>query len=147
MERFYLFLFRPWWRHPVFLFFVFSLITIIILYCGYNKGKELLCRRRVWIVHFQYICYLLRYIKKLSKENSALQNQLFYAENLIVVQIFRFYIKKNRIQKLRFSDGILDPGWFRKVREACRNHFHLFSSKTLRRIPSYDQKTYNFHDY
>jgi len=39
--------YRPWWKHPVFLFFVFSLITIIILYCGYNKGKELLCRRRV----------------------------------------------------------------------------------------------------
>ena len=69
-----------------------------------------------------------------------------YAENLIVVKFFEFYIK-NRVQKLWFSDGILDPGWFRKVREACRNHFHLFSSKTLRRIPSYDQKTYNFHDY
>ena len=77
---------------------------------------------------------------------TTVNKQHQYARPLILVNIFDF-IKKNRIQKLRFSDGILDPGWFRKVREACRNNFHLFSSKTLRRIPSYDQKTYNFHDY
>ena len=52
-----------------------------------------------------------------------------------------------RIQKLRFSDGILDPGWFRKVREACRKNFHLFSSKSDRRISSYDQKHSELHDY
>ena len=34
----------------------------------------------------------------------------------------------------------MDPGRLRKVREACRNNFHLFSSKSIARIPSYDQK-------
>ena len=39
------------------------------------------------------------------------------------------------------------PGGFRKVREAERKNSHQFSSKTLRRIPSYDQQKQKIHDY
>jgi len=38
---------RPWWKHPLLHFFIWSLIIIGILYYGYTKGKELLLRRRV----------------------------------------------------------------------------------------------------
>ena len=37
--------------------------------------------------------------------------------------------------------------WFGKLREACRIHFHLFSSKSIRRIPSYDQKPSEVNEY
>jgi len=38
---------RPWWKHPLLHFFIWSLIIIGILYYIYTKGKELLLRRRV----------------------------------------------------------------------------------------------------
>ena len=50
-------------------------------------------------------------------------------------------------EQFGFPEVFLDPGRFRKVREACRNHFHLFSSKFIARIPSYDQKPSEVHDY
>jgi len=38
---------RPWWKHPLLHFFIFSVIIVGILYYSYTKGKELLFRRRV----------------------------------------------------------------------------------------------------
>ena len=38
-------------------------------------------------------------------------------------------------------------GGFKEVREVKRKNFHQFSPKTLRRIPSYDQKTKEVLDY
>ena len=49
-------------------------------------------------------------------------------------------------EKFGFSEVFVVPGRFRKVREACRNHFHLFSSKFIARIPSYDPKTEKFYE-
>ena len=50
-------------------------------------------------------------------------------------------------EQFGFPEVLLNPGRFRKVQEACRNHFHLFSSKFIARIPSYDQKPSEVHDY
>ncbi len=45
-----------------------------------------------------------------------------------------------------FSEVLGGPEGFREVREACRKNFHQFSSNSIRRIPSYDQKTKNVND-
>ena len=41
----------------------------------------------------------------------------------------------------------MGPGELSKVREACRKNFYLFSSQTLRGIPTYDPKTTNFRGF
>ena len=57
------------------------------------------------------------------------------------------YFFENASEKFGFPEVFVDPGRFRKVREACRNHFHLFSSKFIARISSYDQKPSEVHDH
>ena len=66
--------------------------------------------------------------------------QNIYAKNLIVVKNNKIF-KNLSYQKIVFPGFFGGPGGFREVREACRKNFHQFSSKMLRRIPSYDQKT------
>ena len=60
--------------------------------------------------------------------------------------IFSNFSEKFGSKKIGLSYVYVDPELFRKVREACRNNFHQFSSNSIRRIPSYDPKTKNFND-
>ena len=65
------------------------------------------------------------------KENKKISDKkLFGSENVINCFLF----------KLLFFIGLLGPKGLEKIRETCRKNVHQFSSKTLRRIPSYDQK-------
>ena len=50
-------------------------------------------------------------------------------------------------KKLGLTERYEVPGRFRKLREACRNNFNLFSSKSIQRIPSYDQKPSEVNEY
>ena len=74
------------------------------------------------------------------------ENNNLYARNLILVKFFDFF-RNFEISFFQIFLEILCPERFRKLREACRNRFHLFSSKTLRRIPSYDQKPSEVNEY
>ena len=71
----------------------------------------------------------------------------FYAQIEIVGNCFFDFLKKFRVQKLGFPGRDPGSGRYREVREAYRNHFHLFSSILVTMARSYDQKTKKVNDY
>ena len=63
-----------------------------------------------------------------------------------------FYFEKCDSKKLGLPGVYLGPRGFRKVREACRNNFHLISCNMDSVVKSYDQNIefvheYQIHDY
>ena len=62
-----------------------------------------------------------------------------YARPQIVVNFFRIFLNFVS-KKLGLPEVYVDPGRFRKLREAQSNHFHLFSSKLVSMVTSSDPK-------
>ena len=54
---------------------------------------------------------------------------------------FAIFSENNRVLKLRLLAFPKGPGWFREVRGAGRNHFHLSWYLLEPGVTSYDQKT------
>ena len=69
----------------------------------------------------------------------------FYAENLILVNFFEF-LKFSFSRFSLFLAVSSVPGGLQKLREACRNLFHVVSSKSEAVAPSYDQKREKVND-
>ena len=63
-----------------------------------------------------------------------------YAKKLIVVNLFNFF-RNFEIPFFSFFLEILTPERFKKLREACRIHFHLVAPLKTVMVTSYDQKT------
>ena len=63
-----------------------------------------------------------------------------YAQKLIVVEMFSMFSKFWSVN-LGFRALGSRNFWFRKVREVCRIHFHLFWYLYVSMMPSYDRKT------
>ena len=61
----------------------------------------------------------------------------------LFLQASRTVLSRPNLKKIGLPEVYLDPGRFKKLREACRNNFHLFSCKLDLMVPSYDQKIKN----
>ena len=57
----------------------------------------------------------------------------------VVVKIYRFF--DFVFKQLGFPEVYVGPAGFRKVRQACRKNFVLFSCNMDSVVPCYDEKT------
>ena len=78
-------------------------------------------------------------------QNYVEKYSVFYANNLIVVELFWIFSKFCSLN-FGFPGFFGGPMGFRKVREVCRKNFLQFSFKSDFRKTSYDQKTEKAHD-
>ena len=91
------------------------------------------------------ICYFWPEFRILRKNSAIGSNSIQVkewgkcAKKIIVVNVC-WFSKKNVVKRISFSEVFEGLGRFKKVREACRNNFHLFSSKSELMVPSYDQR-------
>ena len=67
-------------------------------------------------------------------------SEVSYAKNLVLVGFFYFF-EILKLHVFSFFLEFLRPERFRKLREACRNRFHLVAPPKTFMVTSYDQKT------
>ena len=74
-------------------------------------------------------------ITSLKQIRSKFNTRHFFFFEILEFHFFSFFLE------------FLRPERFRKLREACRIHFHLVAPNKFFMVPSYDQKTKKVNEY
>ena len=83
---------------------------------------------------------------KKTKEHLGKTKKNHYAQNLILVKIFKFFKNLNS-KKLGLPAPRFLKFYAQKLREVCRIHFHLVAPPKTSVVTSYDQKPSEVNEY